>query len=485
MALKTPWRKLLFLLLSILLAGALVNFVAVADDVDDILDEDVGNHKPEPTAVIFPSGYKAVPYDPPVPESALFVETFQKDWKSTWVVSKDPDYAGIFEVGPGAKPAIPGDKGLIVTRKARRYGVAAPVKTGLLKDKDLVFQYEVRLDEGLECGGAYVKLLTDEVKDLSSLNGGTPYSIMFGPDKCGITDKVHFIFQYRNPITGKLEEKHLKNTPTAMTDSKTHLYTLVVHNKNSSYKILIDNMEVRSGSLLEDFEPPVNPPKEIDDPNDKKPADWVDNPKIPDPNAAKPDDWDENEPKEIPDPNAAKPEDWLDDEPERIPDSKAKKPEDWDDEEDGEWEPPMIPNPKCEEVGCGEWRPPMIANPRYKGKWKPPLIDNPNYKGPWRPRKIPNPEYFEDSNPTVLPIGAAAIEIWSMNQGIVFDNFYLGFDEDEARKFAVETFGLKFKKEAAQEEEELKKLSLKKGTREKILDIAETLITKVEKCSIL
>jgi hypothetical protein len=35
-------------------------------------------------------------------------------------------------------------------------------------------------------------------------------------------------------------------------------------------------VNVRNGSLLVDFEPPVIPPKEIDDPEDKKPSDWVD-----------------------------------------------------------------------------------------------------------------------------------------------------------------------------------------------------------------
>jgi hypothetical protein len=42
-----------------------------------------------------------------------------------------------------------------------------------------------------------------------------------------------------------------------------------------------------TGSLLEDFEPPVNPPKEIDDPKDKKPETWVDEKKIADPDAKK------------------------------------------------------------------------------------------------------------------------------------------------------------------------------------------------------
>ena len=41
------------------------------------------------------------------------------------------------------------------------------------------------------------------------------------------------------------------------------------------------------GSLLEDFTPAVNPEKEIDDPDDKKPEDWVDTKRIPDPDAKK------------------------------------------------------------------------------------------------------------------------------------------------------------------------------------------------------
>lgn len=58
----------------------------------------------------------------------------------------------------------------------------------------------------------------------------------------------------------------------------------------------------------------------------------------------------------------------------------AKKPSGWDEEEDGEWEPPRIPNPKCKKVGCGPWKPPTKANPDYKGEWRAPLIDNPDYK---------------------------------------------------------------------------------------------------------
>lgn len=60
---------------------------------------------------------------------------------------------------------------------------------------------------------------------------------------------------------------------------------------DDTFEMLIDQSVVGKGSLLEDMVPPVNPPKEIEDPNDKKPEDWDERAKIPDPNAVKPDDW--------------------------------------------------------------------------------------------------------------------------------------------------------------------------------------------------
>jgi hypothetical protein len=66
--------------------------------------------------------------------------------------------------------------------------------------------------------------------------------------------------------------------------------------------------------------PNVNPPAKIDDPEDKKPEDWVDAKRIPDADATKPDDWDEDAPYEILDDEAQKPEGWLDNEPLSIPD---------------------------------------------------------------------------------------------------------------------------------------------------------------------
>lgn len=65
----------------------------------------------------------------------------------------------------------------------------------------------------------------------------------------------------------------------------------VVLNPDNSFEILIDQTVVNSGNLLNDMTPAVNPPAEIEDPDDHKPDDWDERPKIPDPDAVKPDDW--------------------------------------------------------------------------------------------------------------------------------------------------------------------------------------------------
>lgn len=164
---------------------------------------------------------------------------------------------------------------------------------------------------------ASVVLLQEQFQDR------TPYTIMFGPDKCGEDYKLHFIFRHQNPLNKDWEEKHAKRPDVDLkkfyTDRKTHLYTLgashspptplphllpsSVHvftthafsrsvlNPDNSYEMFIDQSSVSHGSLLHDVVPPVNPLKEIDDPADSKPQDWDERAKIPDPEAVKPDDW--------------------------------------------------------------------------------------------------------------------------------------------------------------------------------------------------
>ncbi len=50
----------------------------------------------------------------------------------------------------------------------------------------------------------------------------------------------------------------------------------LVLSADNSFKMYIDNKLINSGNLLEDMEPPIIPPKEIIDTNDRKPNDWDD-----------------------------------------------------------------------------------------------------------------------------------------------------------------------------------------------------------------
>ncbi|KDN53407.1 Calreticulin-domain-containing protein [Tilletiaria anomala UBC 951] len=408
------------------------------------------------------SGAGSKPSFEPTNVKAPFLEQFTENWSSRWspsAATKEQSggetfaYNGRWSVEePAVFPGLAGDAGLVAKSKASQHAISAqfdqPVDMAEAgaQGKPLVVQYEVKLQKGLSCGGAYLKLLTESPEGIQAkeFSDKTPYTIMFGPDKCGTTNKVHFIFRHKNPVTGEVEEKHLTNAPYPKISKTTALYTLVVRPDNT-FNILINGDSKRNGTLLDDFAPPVNPPKEIDDPEDKKPSTWVDDARIPDPKAEKPADWDENAPLEIPDETAVKPEGWLNDEPLLVADPEAAKPEEWDEEEDGIWTPPNVPNPKCEEApGCGEWVRPVVRNPEYKGKWSAPYIDNPDYKGPWAPRKIDNPAYFEDLEPYKFSkIGGIGFEIWTMDEDILFDNIYIGHSEAEAKKFADETFGAK------------------------------------------
>merc|ERR1712242_308304 len=146
--------------------------------------------------------------------------------------------------------------------------------------------------------------------------------------------------------------------------------------------VLIDNESAQTGSLTDDWD--MLPPKKIKDPEQSKPADWVDAAKIDDPEDVKPEDWEK---------------------PEHIADPDATKPEDWDDEMDGEWEPPMIDNPE------------------YKGEWKPRQIDNPDYKGAWVHPEIDNPEYEEDTTLYAFEsFCGIGFDLWQVKSGTIFDN---------------------------------------------------------------
>lgn len=192
-----------------------------------------------------------------------------------------------------------------------------------MSDFNALFRYEVKYEEGQECGGGYVKLLSSGAeKNIQLFADKTEYTIMFGPDKCGTQSKVHFIIKLKNPINGTVTEHHApqpKSIPD-FADRKTHLFTLRLK-KDNSYEVLMDMSSIYSGNMLKDLVPSVQPPTQIFDPLDTKPSDWDDNEYIPDPEQSqKPDDWDETQPTEVVDEDAVKPSDWLEDEEPLIPD---------------------------------------------------------------------------------------------------------------------------------------------------------------------
>ncbi|KAF5302935.1 hypothetical protein FQA39_LY02115 [Lamprigera yunnana] len=409
-----------------------------------------------------------VPYESPVPvdpNRVYLADHFDdvNQFAKRWIKSKATKegtsqdiakYDGIWEIEAPSKDGLVGDLGLVLKSKAKHAAIASSlIKPFIFNTKPLIVQYEVILQDGQECGGAYLKLLSEgpDTKNLGQFHDKSPYSIMFGPDKCGNDHKLHFIFKHRNLLNGSMEEKHCKKSNERLeeffSDKLPHLYTLIL-NPDNTFEIKVDKKVINSGSLLEDFTPSVNPPAEIDDPDDKKPDDWDEREKIPDADAVKPEDWDEDAPAQIIDEFATIPSGWLENEPTHIPNPESQKPSDWDDEMDGAWEPSLIDNPACaNSAGCGKWDPPLINNPNYKGKWRPPLIDNPNYKGKWRPRRIPNPEFFEDKHPFKMQtISAIGFELWSMSKDIYFDNIIITDDIYVAEQWSVATFDKKRQK---------------------------------------
>lgn len=235
-----------------------------------------------------------VPYESPTilePQKVYFAEHFDDAglFKKRWIKSQakkeglEEDlakYDGLWELESAQKDSLPGDKGLALKSKAKHAAIAAALsKPFVFRDKPFIVQYEVFLQDGQECGGAYLKLLSDgpDAKILNKFHDKTPYTLMFGPDKCGGDHKLHFIFKHKNPLNGSVEEKHCQKPRERIeemfSDKLPHLYTLILRPDNT-FEIQVDRKIINSGSLLEDFVPPVNPPEEIDDSNDKKPEAW-------------------------------------------------------------------------------------------------------------------------------------------------------------------------------------------------------------------
>jgi len=344
-------------------------------------------------------------------------ETFSDGdaWKTRWVQSahSGKEFGEFVRTAGKFHADEEYSQGIQTSQDARFYGVSTKFADFSNKDKTLVVQFSVKHEQNIDCGGGYIKLFGKDLKQ-EDMHGESPYAIMFGPDICGPgTKKVHVIFSYKG------ENKLIKEEIRCKDDTLSHMYTLIVRPDNT-YEVRINNEKVKDGKLEDHFD--FLAPKTIKDPEAKKPEDWDDKAKIDDPEDKKPEDWDQ---------------------PEHIADPDAKKPEDWDDDMDGEWEAPMIDNPKFQ----GEWTPKQIDNPNYKGEWVHPVIDNPAY--------APDDQLYAYESISYL-----GLDLWQVKSGSIFDNLLVTEDLEYAEKKAVEFNTQKeaeTKMKDAQDEEERKK----------------------------
>ena len=159
------------------------------------------------------------------------------------------------------RPTLDCDKALITENPASHYGIATLFDKPIdVTEKDLIVQYEVRFQRGLECGGAYIKLLRNgEIASAEDLTSSTPYVLMFGPDFCGPTNLVQVIIPHYNPVSKEWSEKRLRGGPRIVHDNLTHLYTLIIR-RDDSIEILIDQINKFTGDLKTDFDPPFSSP---------------------------------------------------------------------------------------------------------------------------------------------------------------------------------------------------------------------------------
>jgi len=328
--------------------------------------------------------------------SLTIYENIEKDSLEKWVVSdwkKDVEQNGNWEVVSSVVDGIEHNY-LKTVNDSRFFTISKKFETFSNYDKNFSFYYVTSNTQNIQCGGSYIKLFPSTVIQ-SKLKGGEnedKYNIMFGPDVCGSTKKVHLIMSHK--------DKNLQNNKNINYQGNNE-YSMLGFTifKDQTYSVTINENVVEKGSIKDDY---PTPPKTIDDETDKKPDDWVNEQYIPDENDVKPEGWD--------------------DIPETISDPDATIPENWNEEDDGVWEPPTI------------------KNPDWKGEWKQKMIDNPDYKGVWSPRQVSNP-YFDENDVfgTYSDNSIVAVEVWQVTAGTVFGKFILTDDGEKLEEYKKNT----------------------------------------------
>ncbi|OHT13979.1 Calreticulin family protein [Tritrichomonas foetus] len=195
-----------------------------------------------------------------------------------WIPTDSKNYTGAWQIEHTEIPqTLPNENALVAKSRNSHSAISTKFKKPItFINQTFVLQYEMRPQFAFTCSGAYLKLFSDSNFDPKKLTNETKHILMFGPDRCGELNRIHFIFNYFHPKRKIYKELILKSPPEAPVDVYNHLYTLIVR-PNNTFSILVDNEIVKNGSLFFDFDPPLLEPREIPDPDDKKPEDWNEN----------------------------------------------------------------------------------------------------------------------------------------------------------------------------------------------------------------
>lgn len=103
---------------------------------------------------------------------------FEKKWikskaKKEGIDEEISKYDGVWELKEPNKRILRDDLGLVLKSKAKHHAIAARLqKPFVFSDKPFVVQYEVQWQDGQECGGSYIKLLSSgkDTNDLSQVS---------------------------------------------------------------------------------------------------------------------------------------------------------------------------------------------------------------------------------------------------------------------------------------------------------------------------
>lgn len=161
-------------LLVFLLAGLVCLSRATDSDDDDAIVETEGEEADA-----------TVEYRSPAAETGKihFAEHFdnKEQFDKRWIRSKakkegiDEDiakYDGVWSLEEPQKSILRNDQGLVLKSKAKHAAISARLnRPFVFADKPLVVQYEVTWQDGQECGGSYIKLLSSgkETTDLGQV----------------------------------------------------------------------------------------------------------------------------------------------------------------------------------------------------------------------------------------------------------------------------------------------------------------------------